>query len=59
MSRGLLTPRDLRTLGKKDEYTIADDTMALSVQCAASIAKIGAMTVGKEPRSAGIDTSLG
>lgn len=41
VARNLLTPKDMRVLGKKDEHTAIEDVMALSVQCAVSIANLG------------------
>ncbi|KAH0987905.1 hypothetical protein GBA52_015082 [Prunus armeniaca] len=59
VARDLLTPRDLRTLGKKDESIAVDDAMSISIQCASSVANLGKRLLAKNQEVRELTLQLG
>ncbi|CAL2257434.1 unnamed protein product [Prunus armeniaca] len=59
VARDLLTPRDLRTLGKKDESIAVDDAMSISIQCASSVANLGQRLLAKNQEVRELTLQLG
>ncbi|CAL9019511.1 unnamed protein product, partial [Prunus brigantina] len=59
VARDLLTPRDLKTLGKKDESIAVDDAMAISIQCASSVANLGQRLLVKNQEVRELTLQLG
>ncbi|CAL9024674.1 unnamed protein product, partial [Prunus brigantina] len=47
VARGLVTPKDVRVLGTRDDNRLVSDSMAMSVQSAASIASVGYRLIAK------------
>lgn len=59
VARDLLTPRDLKTLGKKEESIAVDDAMAISIQCASSVANLGQRLLAKNQEVRELTLQLG
>ena len=47
VARSLVTPRDVRILGTRDDNWLVSEVMALSVQSAASITSVGYRLIAK------------
>ncbi|CAL9000138.1 unnamed protein product [Prunus brigantina] len=47
VARGLVTPRDVRVLGTRDDNRLVSDSMAMSVQSVTSIASVGHRLIAK------------
>ncbi|KAI5332491.1 hypothetical protein L3X38_022620 [Prunus dulcis] len=57
VARSLVTPRDVRVFGTRDDNRVVSDVMALSMQSAASVASVGHHFIVKSHEIGGVGLS--